>query len=123
MSAPTSCAAMKPGADDGAMPAKVSDSVLATLTIGLAKLVDEVKKYAPPIHTPTDTATTYGLPCRTAPWITSRSPIVATTSDTSSGHDERSFSEKKTAPRPVWSENITLVRMVPTQPPPRCAPT
>jgi hypothetical protein len=28
------------------MPAKVSESVLAIVTAGLAKLVDEVKKYA-----------------------------------------------------------------------------
>lgn len=44
MSAPTNCAAMKPGADDGAMPANVSLRVRATDTIGLAKLVDDVKK-------------------------------------------------------------------------------
>jgi hypothetical protein len=29
------------------MPAKVSESVLAIVTAGLAKLVDEVKKYPP----------------------------------------------------------------------------
>jgi len=32
------------GADDGLMLAKVSDSVRATVTAGLAKLVDDVKK-------------------------------------------------------------------------------
>jgi hypothetical protein len=42
--APTSWATMKAGADEGAMPAKVLDSIRATVTAGLAKLVDEVKK-------------------------------------------------------------------------------
>jgi hypothetical protein len=44
--APKICAAIKGATELGAMPAKVSDSVLATVTAGLAKLVDEVKKYA-----------------------------------------------------------------------------
>jgi hypothetical protein len=35
---------MNIGADDGAIPAKLSDSVRATVTAGLAKLVDDVKK-------------------------------------------------------------------------------
>ena len=35
---------MNIGADDGSMPAKVSDSVRAIVTAGLAKLVEEVKK-------------------------------------------------------------------------------
>ena len=35
---------MNIGADDGLMPANVSDNVRATVTAGLAKLVDEVKK-------------------------------------------------------------------------------
>ena len=34
---------MKAGADAGSMPAKVSENVRATVTAGLAKLVDEVK--------------------------------------------------------------------------------
>ena len=42
--APSSCITMNIGADDGSMPAKVSLSVRATDTMGLAKLVDEVKK-------------------------------------------------------------------------------
>ncbi len=44
MTAPTSCMTMNIGADDGAIPAKVSDSVRATVTAGLAKLVDEVNQ-------------------------------------------------------------------------------
>ena len=44
MTAPTSCMTMNIGADDGAMPAKVSDSVRATVTAGLAKLVEDVNQ-------------------------------------------------------------------------------
>jgi hypothetical protein len=42
--APTHCMRMNIGTEDGSIPAKVSDSVLAIVTAGLAKLVDEVKK-------------------------------------------------------------------------------
>ena len=35
---------MNIGAEDGAMPAKLSESMRAMVTAGLAKLVDEVKK-------------------------------------------------------------------------------
>jgi hypothetical protein len=45
-SAPRICAAIKGITEVGAIPAKVSESVLATVTTGFAKLVDEVKKYA-----------------------------------------------------------------------------
>jgi hypothetical protein len=42
--APITCAAINGKTDAGAMPAKESERVLATVTTGLAKLVDEVKK-------------------------------------------------------------------------------
>lgn len=42
--APASWAAMKSGAEAGAMPAKVSDRVRAIVTAGLAKLVDDVNQ-------------------------------------------------------------------------------
>ena len=42
--APTSCMTMNIGADDGSMPAKLSDRVRAMVTAGLAKLVEDVKK-------------------------------------------------------------------------------
>ena len=42
--APITCAAINGKTDAGAMPANESESVLATVTTGLAKLVDEVKK-------------------------------------------------------------------------------
>jgi hypothetical protein len=37
-------AAMKAGADEGAIPAKVSENMRPTVIAGLAKLVEEVKK-------------------------------------------------------------------------------
>ena len=42
--APISCMTMNIGADDGWMPAKLSDNVRATVTAGLAKLVDDVNQ-------------------------------------------------------------------------------
>jgi hypothetical protein len=41
---PTSCAPMKEGADDGAIPAKVFENMRPTVMAGLAKLVELVKK-------------------------------------------------------------------------------
>ena len=46
---PIICAAMKLGTDDGAIPAKVSENIRPTVMAGLAKLVEEVKKYAAPM--------------------------------------------------------------------------
>ena len=40
---------MKAGADDGAIPAKVLENIRPMVIAGLAKLVEEVKKYAAPI--------------------------------------------------------------------------
>ena len=51
--APAAWASTNGTMDDGAIPAKVSDSVRARVTAGLAKLVDEVKKYAPVMYAPT----------------------------------------------------------------------
>jgi hypothetical protein len=44
--APTSWARTNPGASDGAMPAKLSLMLRATVIAGLAKLVEEVNQYA-----------------------------------------------------------------------------
>ena len=44
INAPTSCMRMNIGADDGLIPAKLSDIVRATVTAGLAKLVDDVNQ-------------------------------------------------------------------------------
>ncbi len=41
---PTTCITTNIGAEPGAMPANVSDSVRATVTAGLAKLVDDVNQ-------------------------------------------------------------------------------
>ena len=42
--APTSCAAMNSGAELGAMPAKLSDRLRATVTAGLANEVEAVNQ-------------------------------------------------------------------------------
>ena len=42
----TSCAAMKSGAEDGAIPAKLFENIRPIVMAGLAKLVELVKKYA-----------------------------------------------------------------------------
>jgi hypothetical protein len=46
---PTSWAAMKLGADAGAIPAKVLENIRPMVMAGLAKLAEEVKKYAAPM--------------------------------------------------------------------------
>jgi hypothetical protein len=46
---PMTWAAMKAGTEDGAMPAKVSENIRPMVIAGLAKLVEEVKKYAAPM--------------------------------------------------------------------------
>src|SRR5690606_26799828 len=78
------------GTDDGAMPANVSDSARATVTAGLAKLVELVTQYAPTIHPATANATTSERPDRTQPWITSSRPRVATISDNHRAGEDRS---------------------------------
>ena len=44
MDTPTSCMTMNIGAEDGAMPAKVSDRVRAIVTAGFAKPVELVNQ-------------------------------------------------------------------------------
>jgi hypothetical protein len=46
---PTIWAPMKAGAEDGAMPAKVSENIRPIVMAGLAKLVEEVNQYAAPM--------------------------------------------------------------------------
>src|SRR5512134_783514 len=101
------------GTDEGSMPANVSDSDRATVTAGFAKLVDDVNQYAPAIHAATANGTTRARPVRTHPWITSRRPTVATTSESHSAPDERSFVESSTSGR----SNIALATTAPMQPP------
>ena len=40
---------MNSGAEAGCIPANVSENIRDTVTAGLAKLVEDVKKYAAPI--------------------------------------------------------------------------
>ena len=40
---------MNAGTDEGAMPAKVSENIRPMVMAGLAKLVEDVKKYAAPM--------------------------------------------------------------------------
>ena len=47
--APRTCAAMNGGTGDGAMPTKVPENIRPMVMAGLAKLVEEVNKYAAPI--------------------------------------------------------------------------
>jgi hypothetical protein len=44
-----SWAAMNPGAEEGWIPANVSDSIRPTVIAGLAKLVELVNQYAAPM--------------------------------------------------------------------------
>ena len=46
---PTIWAAMNDGTEDGAMPAKVAENIRPMVIAGLAKLVEDVKKYAAPM--------------------------------------------------------------------------
>ncbi len=50
-------------------------------TAGLAKLIEDVKKIAPPTQAPTAGATVWSRPEATSPKITTTSPAVATSSD------------------------------------------
>ena len=46
---PAIWAAMNAGTEAGAMPAKVSENIRPMVIAGLAKLVEDVKKYAAPM--------------------------------------------------------------------------
>src|SRR6202167_6070002 len=81
---PASSAATNGSTDAGLMPANVLLSSRAIVTAGFAKLVDDVKKYAPAMYAQTANGTTVDLPLRTAPKITSRRPKVAMTSPSQS---------------------------------------
>src|SRR5690349_8535141 len=78
--APTSWAATNGTTEVGAMPANVSDSVRASVTAGLAKLVDDVKKYAPVMYAPTANGAAPPRPPRVSPKTTRSRPKVATVS-------------------------------------------
>ena len=46
-------AVMKPGTEAGAIPAKLAENIRPMVMPGLAKLVEEVKKYAAAMYAPT----------------------------------------------------------------------
>src|SRR5580693_272844 len=68
---PPSCAAMNTGAEDGAMPAKLSENIRPMVIAGLVKLVEEVNQYAAPIQAPTAAGAVPALPDRASAKITS----------------------------------------------------
>src|SRR5260370_37470976 len=74
-------AAMKRGAEAGAIPANVLENIRPTVIAGLAKLVEEVKKYAAPIYAPTAAGAVRARPGRASAKITSSSPPAAMISD------------------------------------------
>ena len=100
---------MNIGALDGDMPAKESETVRATVTAGLAKLVDEVKKYAPAMYAATANAIHCSLWDLTTPIITIKRPKVAMASDNQISHPVRSFVDQLT----MSSSNIRLAAIAP----------
>src|SRR5450755_1310974 len=90
-------AAMKVGADDGAMPAKVAENIRPMVMAGLAKLVEDVKKYAAPMYAPTAAGAVLLRPDRARAKITRSRPRVATISDRKCAAELRSLAEMLTA--------------------------
>src|SRR5258708_36359750 len=93
---PMTSAAMKLGAEDGAIPAKVSENMRPTVIAGFAKLVEEVKKYAAPIYAPTAAGAVRARPVRASAKITSSSPAVALTPDRKRPAETRGLAERLT---------------------------
>ena len=116
---PTSWLRMNIGALDGEIPAKVSEKVRATVTAGLAKLVDEVKKYAPAMYAATASANHCSLRDLTTPIITIKRPKVAMASDNQISHPVRFFVDQLT----TSSSNMRLAAIAPDIPPMNWAST
>ena len=94
---------MNIGALDGDIPAKLSENVRATVTAGLAKLVEEVKKYAPAMYAATASATHCSLRDITTPIITIKRPKVAITSDNQISHPVRfRVNQSSRKPKLLW---------------------
>ena len=104
---------MNIGALAGSMPANVSENVRAIVTAGFAKLVEEVKKYAPAMYAATDTATQWSFRVQTTPIITIKRPKVAMISDNQSAGSERSRVDQLIAS----SSKITFAATTPRMPP------
>ncbi|HEX2807589.1 MAG TPA: hypothetical protein VHN80_15605 [Kineosporiaceae bacterium] len=80
MPAPTIWAAMNGSAEDGAMPAKVSEKIRPMVTAGLANEVEEVYQYAAPMYALTAADDSGARPDRDRAKISPIRPVVATTS-------------------------------------------
>jgi hypothetical protein len=106
-------AAMNTGAEDGAIPANVFDSIRPMVIAGLAKLVEAVNQYVAPIQAPAAAGTLAARPDRVSAKMTRISPAVAMTSDSACAPDARCFTETDTADSP----NIRFAATAPvTQP-------
>ena len=104
---------MKPGAEPGAIPAKVSENIRPTVTAGLANDVLLVNQYAAPMYAPTAAADSAARPVRARAKINAISPAVATTSPTRWPVVMRSLVAISNTRR----SNMTLARTAPTTPP------
>ena len=113
------CATRNMGTERGAMPAKVSLIVRASVTAGFAKLVEDVNQYAAVMYAPTANGATDARPERTTPNTTSSSPKVAIPSPSQSPLPVRALVDQSTA----GSENMRLASSVPTTAPATCAMT
>jgi len=114
---PASWATTKAGAEDGAIPAKVSERTRPTVTAGLANDVELVNQYAAPMYAPTVGAAIAPRPVRTSANTRTRSPAVATTSPRRCGPVARSVVETDVA-----TPNMRLASTAPATPPATCAP-
>src|SRR5918994_7186625 len=99
--------------EPGAMPANVSENARPIVIAGLAKLVEEVKKYAAPMYAPTAGAARCDRSVRTRAKITSTRPAVATISARRCGPLARSVVLQETA----GAANITFARIAPAMHP------
>ena len=106
-------AAMNAGTEDGAMPAKVSENIRPTVMAGLAKLVEDVKKYAAPMYAPTAAGADRLRPDRARAKMTRISPRVAITSDRKCAGVARCLAEMLTA---AWA-NIRFAATAPRMQP------
>src|SRR5258708_17186824 len=110
---PTACAPTKDGAEAGAMPANVSENIRPMVIAGLAKLVEEVKKYAAPIYAPTAAGMTRARPALASAKITRMRPSVAMISDRKWAPEARLFVEMVTA----GNANIRFATIAPVMHP------
>src|ERR1700722_384958 len=114
---PTTWAATKPGTDAGAIPAKEAENIRPAVMAGLAKLVEDVKKYPAPIYAPTAAGTARVRPDRASAKITRTRPRVATISDRKCAAELRSWADTLTAAR----ANIRFATTAPATHPATCA--